>query len=315
MLFISLILLIGAFSEYSKSSGFFLSVTKESSVEGNINFTKPLVGINSSYSLLTYKIEDMWYFEDINREVIQLKEIYLNIHTNNEIVLGCSTYYHWTRLIWKHNGTYAIYTAQLIVEHGGMTCERYNISISLLDYRKFENISDKLNAIITFKNGSQALLREIIQNKEWNKLPIGYDIFLFLNESWTIYSSPVYPYFISLKEREINTGYCIGKAVNFTKIHDTSRQHKVIEVKFPSIKIKNAGETHIFSSRSRYYESETGLMVKEYFINETTNETYLFQPEHIKIVEEKITSELSYYRLSLIILVVFLFIGKAKGKK
>ena len=299
---------------YSSTSG--LEGTKSSFVEGHITFADPLIGINSSHSLFSYEIEDIWRFKDIREEVIQFKEIYLKVHTNHEMT-DCGTYYHWTRLIWKNNGTYAIHTAQLIAEHGGFACERYNITISLLDYNKYETMSDKLNAVITFKNGSQALLRDYVQNIDWYSMSGGYETYLFLNKSWTFYSPPIVPYIISPDVdigQKIDTGFYKGEVTNFTKNNDTSTQYDVIEVNYPSIKIKNLDETLIFSSRTRYYERKTGLMVKEYFVNESTGESYLFQPEKIKIVEEIVEPEFNYH-VPLIVLIIFLVAKKIRRRR
>ncbi len=298
----------------SSNSG--LEGTKSSFVEGHITFANPLIGINSSHSLFSYEIEDIWRFKDIRKEVIQFKEIYLNIHTNH-YMFDCFTLFHWTRLIWKHNGTYAIHTAQLIAEHGGFACERYNITISLLDYNKYEDMSDKLNAVITFKNGSKALLKDYVPNIDWYSMGGGYETYLFLNKSWTFYSPPIVPYLISPEVdigHEIDTGFCKGIVTDFTSINDTPTQHDVIEVKYPSIKIENLGETHIFSSRTRYYERKTGLMVKEYFVNESTGESYLFEPEKIKI-EEEIGEPEFYYYVSLISLIIFPVVINRRRKK
>ncbi|NPD89637.1 MAG: hypothetical protein HGN29_13040 [Asgard group archaeon] len=316
VLFLIFSLFLALIPNSSCSSNPVLSVTKGSFVEGHIFYANPLIEINSSYSDFSYEIEDIWRFKDIREEVIQFKETYLNIYTNKNVFL-CPTFYHWSRLIWKQNGTYALHTAQLIAEHSGFPCDRYNISISLLDYNKFEDMSDKLNAVITFKNGSQTYLRDYLPNAVWYLRGGGYETNLFLNKSWTFYSPPIVPYIISPEVdigHEIDTGFCKGIVTDFTSINDTPTQYDVIEVKYPSIKIENLGETHVFSSRTRYYERKTGLMIKEYFVNESTNESYLFEPEKIKIAEKIVKPEFNYH-VPLIVLIIILVAKKTKRKR
>lgn len=286
-----------------------LSVTVNSSIKGKyyVEFQEMSYCSLSEFSFL---IEDNWKFKDIRKEVIQFKHTTQALHINHEVVY-CYAKYTYTHLFWKENGSYAISAVELEVEYGG--CDKYTIKISLLHFKKYSQMLDYNEAIITFRNGSSCLLKEFIPIAEFHMEGFTEtQLFLAYHENppdFLSYSFMIPP--DSQVGEEIDYGCVKGVVTDNTEVLVGSINYNVIEVLQPWVQLesKNASET------IRYYERETGLIIKAYSLNESTGEEHDMYPEEIFIVPLSKINYSYFSFLGLIILTVLIMKRKRKKQK
>ncbi|MFW9853230.1 MAG: hypothetical protein ACFFDS_09815 [Candidatus Thorarchaeota archaeon] len=284
-----------------------ISPTINSSVKG-----KYFVEIEQlSYSTLSefsFLVEDTWKFRDNKKEIIQLQYISKNVHTSG-LTIDCYVTYTYTDLFWKENGSYAIKTAELKAEYEGSSCESYTFKISLLHFKKYKQMIDYEEAVITFRNGTTCLLKNYIPKVEPHME--GYvetQIFTMHHKKPPDFSR--YPYMIppSLQiGAEVDYGCVKGKVTGFSEISVAGFDYEVIEVFQPWIQLDlmNVSET------TRYYEKETGLIMKAYSFNETIGELHDMKPEEITIVP---FSKINYSSFSIVgVLIIAVYILKRRN--
>ena len=172
---------------------------------------------------------------------------------------------------------------------------------------------DYNEAIITFRNGSSCLLKEFIPIAE--SYMEGYmetQIFLSYHENPPDFLS--YPYMIPPDTQigeEIDYGCVKGIATENSEISLGGIKYNVIEVFQPWVQLENMN----VSETIRYYEKETGLIIKAYSVNESIGEEQDMYPEDVYIVPFSKINHSYFSFIGLIILTVFILKRKSKKQK
>ena len=279
-------------------------------VEGFIFNSKIDTGshvIESTYkSNLTYNIEDIWSFNDIDEKIVQLSEIYFRTE-HNGIPDDIQYIHQYTRLIWQKNASY-------LFSHAGRYKMSYDgtwsFKISLCNIRTYSEIIDPYNAQVTFHNGTTAIIKDI-----YDKLRPSEELTMiegFVNGGYHIPSHLPPCYYLISPKAVLNQEYPIGTVTKFTNIGACGKIINVIKVE--KNESEYVSETD-FNLRywSYFFERETGLLVK-YFKNDT-NEDYItieeFDPFILLINNEIETTSLSLIGES-IMLVIFFYFWKRK---
>ena len=163
---------------------------------------------------------------------------------------------------------------------------------------------DYNEAIVTFRNGTTILLKNYIPIVEsYMEGFVETQIFTTQHTRSPYFSR--YPFMVPPSLQigdEVDYGCVRGKVTKFSEISVGDINYDVIEVFQPWIQLDllNVSET------TRYYEKETGLIMKAYSFNETIGELHDMKPEEITIVPYSKINYSSFSFIGLIIIAVYI---------
>ncbi|MCG3221461.1 MAG: hypothetical protein H7641_08780 [Candidatus Heimdallarchaeota archaeon] len=258
--FLASILLIQMNNSLADNENIELLSKGSGNVEGYIEYTTMDTDTHAiTYSKkfnLTYRIDDVWVFDDIKEKVVQITQKRYQIEYNGVPDLS-ETITQTSRLIWQKNASWLFSNAEQIYTRTDGT---WSFKISLCHIRTYSDIIDPYNAQVTFHNGTIAIVRDIYETMEssYERLII----YGYVNGGFHYPSHIPSYYYILSPNAELNQEMrFLGNVTDFVEINIGDELFQTIRVE------KNVSEffseTNFYISHHTYYfEKETGLLVK-----------------------------------------------------
>ncbi len=257
----------------------------------------------------TYRIDDVWTFDDIEEKVVQFTQKRYIIEYNGESTIS-ETAMQITSLIWQKNASWLITHAEDFYTRIDGTA---SFKISLLHIRTYSDIIDPYNAQITFHNGTTAIIRDIYETME--NLDERHIIYNYVTGD---YKNPLGPtcFYILSPNVELNQEIrFLGNVTDFVEINVGDKTIQTIKVEENKFEYFSDTNYNIYNY-TYYFEQKTGLLIKykRNYTNYYATDLVEFNPIVLEIPYK--TFSIDFSTISIIfVLVIITFLRNEKKRK